>query len=121
MIDSRVILDSPGAEKLLGRGDMLYIPPDQAKPRRIQGTFVDDKEIASLIEYLKQQGLKPEYSQEVIETKTVSGATAPNGATIDDVDDLFEDAVRVCVNYDKASASLLQRRLSIGYARALAS
>ncbi|QHO63270.1 DNA translocase FtsK [Candidatus Chazhemtobacterium aquaticus] len=118
MIDSRVILDSPGAEKLLGRGDMLYIPPDQAKPRRIQGTFVDDKEIASLIEYLKQQGLKPEYSQEVIETKTVSGATAPNGATIDDVDDLFEDAVRVCVNYDKASASLLQRRLSIGYARA---
>ena len=118
MIDSRVIIDYPGAEKLLGRGDMLYIPPDQAKPHRIQGTFVDDKEIASLIDFLKQQGLKPEYSQEVIETKATSAATAPNGAIIDDVDDLFEDAVRVCVNYDKASASLLQRRLSIGYARA---
>ncbi len=116
MIDSRVILDSPGAEKLLGRGDMLYIPPDQAKPRRIQGTYVTDKEINNLIEHLKKQGVKPEYSQEV--TQIAKSATATNGETIDDADDLFEDAVRICVNYDKASASLLQRRLSIGYARA---
>lgn len=119
MIDSRVILDSPGAEKLLGRGDMLYVPPDQAKPRRIQGTFVTDKEIGSLIDHLKKQGIKPEYAQEVTQlTAGSKNPQAPNGAVLDDVDDLFEDAVRVCVNYDKASASLLQRRLSIGYARA---
>lgn len=119
MVDSRVILDSPGAEKLLGRGDMLYIPPSESKPRRIQGTFVDDSEINSLIDYLLKAGVKPEYTEEVTEVHSTSpAATAPNGEALADLDELFEDAIRVCINYDKASASLLQRRLSIGYARA---
>ncbi|MBD3279602.1 MAG: DNA translocase FtsK, partial [Candidatus Pacebacteria bacterium] len=66
MTDSRVILDMPGAEKLLGRGDMLFIPPDQSKPSRIQGTFVSDREAKSLIDFIKSQGQEPEYKEEVI-------------------------------------------------------
>lgn len=120
MIDSRVIIDSPGAEKLLGRGDMLFIPPEDSKARRIQGTFVDDAELNRLVEYLKQAGVEPEYSQEVTSAYVAKGPSSfgAGGEALGDVDDLFEEAVRVCVEYDKASASLLQRRLSIGYARA---
>lgn len=118
MIDSRVIIDTPGAEKLLGRGDMLYIPPDQAKPRRIQGAYVDDGEINGLIHYLQSIGLTPEYQEEVTTGFAAKGKVTANGQELDDVDEQFEDAVRVCAEYGKASASLLQRRLSIGYARA---
>ena len=115
-IDSRVILDTQGAEKLLGKGDMLFLPPEQAKPARIQGAFVSDKEIGSLVSFIKNQGVDPQYTEEVT-TMTRSGQVAVPG--IDgDVDDLFGDAVREVVQYDRASASLLQRRLSIGYARA---
>lgn len=116
VVDSRVIIDMPGAEKLLGRGDMLYIPPDQAKPTRIQGAFVSDPEIQNLIDYLKQTGLEPEYEEEVLDQyskkktmETIAG---------EEVDEMFEEAVRVVCRFDRASASLLQRRLSIGYARA---
>ncbi len=122
MIDSRVILDSPGAEKLLGRGDMLFIPPGQAKPSRIQGAFVADKEISSLIDFLKKQGVQPNYTEEVttmpVTTKNGRGGSSfisPNGESRDA---LFEEAVRIVVQNDKASASLLQRKLSVGYARA---
>lgn len=117
MVDSRVILDSPGAEKLLGRGDMLYIPPNQAKPTRIQGTFVSEPEIKKLIEFLKQSGVKPQYTEEVT-TKYKAQAPSAVGADGEDVDDLFDDAVRSVCEYDRASASLLQRRLKVGYARA---
>jgi S-DNA-T family DNA segregation ATPase FtsK/SpoIIIE len=116
-VDSRVIIDTPGAEKLLGRGDMLYIPPDQAKPTRIQGTYVTDPESKRILDHVKNLGVQVEYTKEVttqFATKKIVGA---NG-TPEDVDDMFEDAVRVITNYDKASASLLQRKLSIGYARA---
>lgn len=123
MVDSRVILDSPGAEKLLGRGDMLYIPPNQAKPTRIQGTFVSDAEINQLINYLRQIGVRPDYNLAVTEKyqpgKSAGGRT---GATFDEngaeVDDLFDQAIRTIVQNHNASASFLQRRLSIGYARA---
>lgn len=115
--DSRVILDSTGAEKLLGRGDMLYVPPDQAKPHRIQGTFVTDKEIRDLISYLRDQVKEPDYEEEVVtkfESATVGGGL---GGT-DEVDELFDEAVKIVQKSDKGSASYLQRRLSVGYNRA---
>ena len=121
MVDSRVIIDQPGGEKLLGRGDMLYIPPDQAKPTRIQGAFVSDREIHGLIDFLKKQGVVPQYTQEVT---TMPGANrggrgssfiSPNG---EDRDQLFEESVRIIIQFNNASASFLQRKLSVGYARA---
>ena len=114
-VDSRVILDTQGAEKLLGRGDMLYLPPEQAKPVRIQGSFISDKEINALVSFLKNQGVTPQYTEEVT-TMTKSGMAPVAG--LGEVDPLFQDAVREVCQYDRASASLLQRRLSIGYARA---
>ncbi|OGE62549.1 hypothetical protein A2967_01885 [Candidatus Daviesbacteria bacterium RIFCSPLOWO2_01_FULL_41_32] len=114
MIDSRVILDGPGAEKLLGRGDMLYLPPDASKPMRIQGVFVQDGEINNLIKYLKSTGIAPQYTAEVIEMPL--GRVGGQGGG--EKDDLFEEAVRTICQYDRASASLLQRRLKVGYARA---
>jgi S-DNA-T family DNA segregation ATPase FtsK/SpoIIIE len=117
MVDSRVILDTPGAEKLLGRGDMLYIPPDQAKPTRIQGAYVSEPEIQKIIEFLKKTGFQPVYAEEVLEMpvgKTMPLVVGEGG----EKDDLFDEALRIVCQYDRASASLLQRRLSIGYARA---
>ncbi|MBU0569662.1 DNA translocase FtsK, partial [Patescibacteria group bacterium] len=115
-VDSRVILDTQGAEKLLGRGDMLYLPPERAKPTRLQGAFVSDKDINSLVSFLKNQGVAPQYTEEVT-AMTRPGATTIPG--IDgEMDDLFKNAVEAVCLYDRASASLLQRRLSIGYARA---
>lgn len=119
MIDSRVVLDMPGAEKLLGRGDMLYIPPDQAKPTRIQGTFVSDQEVAKVVEFFKKQQIPVQYTEEVTTQPTASmkksGQSMGGG---DGKDQLFEDALRLICQHDRASASLLQRRLSVGYARA---
>jgi S-DNA-T family DNA segregation ATPase FtsK/SpoIIIE len=115
-VDSRVILDTQGAEKLLGRGDMLYLPPEQAKPMRIQGAYVSDKEVNELVSFLKNQGVTPQYTEEVT-TMTKSGIVAPPGFE-GDIDPLFTKAVEEVCQYDRASASLLQRRLSIGYARA---
>ncbi|MCL4360665.1 DNA translocase FtsK [Patescibacteria group bacterium] len=120
MIDSRVIIDMPGAEKLLGRGDMLYVPPDQSKPSRIQGTFVSEHEVNKVVDFLKSKNTPVAYTEEVVNQPlsgwkkgTGGGTTAPDGK-----DALFEDALRLICQHDKASASLLQRRLSVGYARA---
>lgn len=115
-VDSRVILDVPGAEKLLGRGDMLFIPPTEAKPARIQGAFVSDAEINRVIDFLKKSGVQPQYTEEVTKmpTKMYGGNLSGGG----EQDPLFAEAVRIVCQYDRASASLLQRRLSIGYARA---
>lgn len=116
MIDSRVIIDQPGAEKLLGKGDMLFVPPDASKPLRIQGVHVSDTEIRNLIGFLKKSGVEPEYTEEVISMpvgKMKAGAGAGG-----ERDEFFEEAVRTVCQYDRASASLLQRRLKIGYARA---
>lgn len=117
MIDSRVILDTPGAEKLLGRGDMLYIPPDQAKPTRIQGAYVSEKEVKKLVDYLKSKTPAVEYTEEVTAEPMIlkKGALSEG---LDGRDSLFAEAVRIVCQYDRASASLLQRRLSIGYSRA---
>lgn len=115
MVDSRVIIDQPGAEKLLGRGDMLFLPPDASKPVRIQGVFLSDAEINNLIKYLKELGVAPQYTAEVTEMPLGRWGGKGNGG---DRDDLFEEAVRTVCQYDRASASLLQRRLKVGYARA---
>lgn len=116
MVDSRVILDQPGAEKLLGRGDMLYIPPESSKPTRIQGVF-SDPDVKPLVEYLKQTGIQPEYAQEVTEMTYNTGGGRLGGSS-GEKDALFDDALRTIIEYDQASASLLQRRLKVGYARA---
>jgi len=115
-IDSRVIMDTQGAEKLLGKGDMLFLPPDQAKPARIQGAFVNDEEIKKLVSFIKNQGVPAQYTDEVT-TQTKSGKAAIPGVS-GETDNLFAEAVKAVCQYDRASASLLQRRLSIGYARA---
>jgi DNA segregation ATPase FtsK/SpoIIIE, S-DNA-T family len=117
MIDSRVIIDTPGAEKLLGKGDMLYIPPEAAKPSRIQGTFISDPETNRILDYVKNLGVSIEYTDEVT-TKFAPKQIIGTDGIAEDLDDLFEESVQVVTAHDKASASLLQRRLSIGYARA---
>lgn len=122
LIDSRVILDGPGAEKLLGRGDMLYVPPDSAKPTRIQGTFVSEKEVQKLVHFLKEKSPVVNYTEEVTEQpvliKKGMGANASGSNGMDGKDQFLEEAIRIICQYDKASASLLQRKLSIGYSRA---
>src|SRR5260221_7753141 len=116
MIDSRVIIDQPGAEKLLGRGDMLFLSPDAAKPVRIQGVLVTDPEIRDITKFLKEQGIAPSYTAEVTDTPVhIKGrGNSSMGANGDSQDDLFEEAVRTVCQYDRASASLLQRRLKVG-------
>jgi len=120
MIDSRVILDTPGAEKLLGRGDMLYTPPDQAKPTRIQGAFISEKEVKKTVDYLKSKGIPVEYTEEVLTQplplKKGSGGNVSQGA--DGKDAQLEEAIRIVCQFNTASASFLQRKLSIGYSRA---
>lgn len=118
MIDSRVIIDMPGAEKMLGRGDMLYIPPDQAKPTRIQGTFISEKEVQKTVAFLKTKNAPVEYTEEVTNMPMSWKKSGGTSFGDDGRDELFEEAVRTVCQYDRASASLLQRRLSIGYARA---
>lgn len=124
MIDSRVIIDQPGAEKLLGRGDMLYVPPEAAKPSRIQGAFISDKETRQLIDFLKKQGIAPNYTEEVTTMpitsgrKNLKGMLQSSDSQGTDHDDLFDEALRLIIQNDNASASFLQRKLSIGYARA---
>lgn len=117
MIDSRVIIDSPGAEKLLGRGDMLYVPPDRPLPTRIQGTYVTNKEIKSLIEFLKASGEEAvEYEAEVTEKYLSDGGAEPTESG--ERDPLFEEAAGVVMAAGKASTSYLQRKMSLGYNRA---
>jgi len=113
MTDSRTILDFSGAEKLLGRGDMLFISSDLSKPKRLQGAYVSDKEIKRVVEYLRNVR-EPNYQNEIVEkTATLEGF---NGNLIDD--ELLPQAREAVIQAKRASASLLQRRLRVGYARA---
>lgn len=120
MTDSRVILDTPGAEKLLGRGDMLYIPPELAKPVRVQGCFVSDKEINRLIDFLKTKKTT-DYNDQILSQPVNSQNTlSKNIVSVngEDRDALFDQAVKLIQESGKASSSLMQRRLKLGYARA---
>ncbi len=114
--DSRTILDMAGAEKLLGRGDMLLMTSDSAKPKRLQGAFVTDEEIHRVISYIKKQAGEVEYHDEVTKPKQSSGGLA--GGIDEDADPLLLEARRLVIEAGKASASYLQRRLRIGYSRA---
>jgi S-DNA-T family DNA segregation ATPase FtsK/SpoIIIE len=110
-VDSRVVLDNSGAEKLIGRGDMLYLPYYLNKPERIQGCFVTSNEIEMITGYIKGEK-EPEYNVDI--SKKISQSGKKNM----EVDDFFYDALKILVDFGQASASFLQRRLKIGYSRA---
>jgi DNA segregation ATPase FtsK/SpoIIIE, S-DNA-T family len=114
-IDSRTILDGSGAEKLVGRGDMLYLGPDLTKPKRIQGVFLSDNETADVIKFIKSHG-EAEYEEAL--SSSSSGSGSYSGGFGDSDEPLINEAVEIIKESGKASASLLQRRLKLGYARA---
>ena len=118
-IDSRVILDSTGAENLIGMGDMLLAKPEYPKPIRIQGPYIPDDEIVAVVAHLKSQG-EPEYHSEILKTNVVTlGDSSPSGEGGSEADDpLLWEAADVVVSSDLGSTSNLQRRLKVGYARA---
>jgi S-DNA-T family DNA segregation ATPase FtsK/SpoIIIE len=116
-IDSRTILDSPGAEDLIGRGDMLYQPSDLPRPMRLQGVFVSDPEIGRVTQHWRDQIDDPRYDLSILASDDEVAGGGDDLAD-EDADRLLPDAVSVIREYDRASASLLQRRLRIGYARA---
>ena len=116
LVDSRTILDCSGAEKLLGRGDMLFLTADLSKPKRIQGAFISENEANGVANYLKGDE-EPEYDESVV-GKSVGGTVSMFGGPSDDHDAMFEEAKTAVLQAGKASASLLQRRLKVGYARA---
>ena len=116
-IDSRVILDTSGAEKLLGQGDMLYTPPQSSVPSRVQGALVEDHELQAMVDFVTNNSVQA-FNQELVQVAT---GTAPAGSATpggDKVDELFNDAVTVVLQSKRGSASLLQRSMGIGYTRA---
>lgn len=114
-IDSRTILDMVGAEKLLGKGDMLFYPSGQSKPSRIQGAFVTDKEVEQIVDFLRKSS-RPGYTQEMVDQITAVAKTA--GGPSEEIDEFFEQAVDLILEKEKASVSMLQRQFRIGYNRA---
>ena len=117
-IDSRTILDQMGAEALLGQGDMLYLPPGTGYPQRVHGAFVSDQEVHRVVEYLKAQG-EPQYIDGVLNSLEDSGDSGDAGPTLDaEADPLYDQAVDIVVKSRRASISLVQRNLRIGYNRA---
>jgi S-DNA-T family DNA segregation ATPase FtsK/SpoIIIE len=114
-VDSRTIIDMTGAEKLLGRGDMLWLPPDSPKPTRAQGVFVSDPEIDLVTRHWKQQR-EPRYDLSILEDKERARAREDGGDEIDD--DRYEEAVEIVQRAGQASVSMLQRKMTIGFARA---
>ncbi len=119
-VDSRTILDKGGAEKLLGRGDMLYHPSGSRAATRVQGAFVDDSEIEKVLEFIKENVGETHYSEDLAE-EIERCATGENGVTPDveeDGDELLPEAIELALNQGKISTSSIQRRLSVGYSRA---
>lgn len=117
--DSRTILDSLGAEKLLGRGDMLFQTAEISKPKRIQGAFLSEEEIKKIVRYSKQKGHGPKFVDGITEKQKAQGIGGIGlDGTTGDEDDLLLEAKEVVINMGKASASLLQRKLRVGYSRA---
>jgi DNA segregation ATPase FtsK/SpoIIIE, S-DNA-T family len=116
-VDSRTILDAMGADKLLGKGDMLYLPPGSAKLIRAQGALITDNEIASIVEFIAKQG-KPNYDMEIHQQLSKPSASYGDESGIDEDEDLIQQCIEVIRSEQKASVSLLQRRLRLGYTRA---
>jgi S-DNA-T family DNA segregation ATPase FtsK/SpoIIIE len=117
-VDSKTILDSLGAEKLLGQGDMLFMTAEISKPKRIQGAFVSDNEIRKICNYLREKGGEPNYLEGIVEKQKVSGVAGVGLNDDMEEDDLLGDAKDIVLDTGKASASFFQRRLRVGYARA---
>jgi S-DNA-T family DNA segregation ATPase FtsK/SpoIIIE len=116
-VDSRTILDAMGADKLLGKGDMLYLPPGSAKLIRIQGTLITDGELQSIVDFIAKQG-KPSYEVEIHQQlQKAGGLEIENGGSGED-EDLIQQCIEVIRSEQKASVSLMQRRLRLGYTRA---
>lgn len=120
-VDSRTILDSVGAEKLLGKGDMLYFPAGAPKPARVQGAFVSDEEVEKIVDFIKQNGTAT-YSEDILETIENSNKTdkeiAMEKDEDDDTDPFLMDAIETVVETGQASTSFIQRKFKVGYARA---
>ncbi len=116
-IDSRTILDQMGAESLLGQGDMLYLPPGTGYPQRVHGAFVSDQEVHKVAEHLKAQG-EPQYIEGVLDAQEESADATAGGGGSAEADPLYDKAVAVVLETRRASISMVQRRLSIGYNRA---
>jgi len=115
-VDSRTIIDTNGAEHLLGRGDMLFLPPGTSRLIRVHGAYVDETEIGKIVAHAKAQA-KPEYNETITQSEEEAlGLEEGSG----EHDELFEEALRICVEMKRASTSVLQRRLRIGYGRAAA-
>jgi len=115
-IDSRTIIDTNGAEQLLGRGDMLFLPPGTSRLIRVHGAYIDETEIGRIVAHIKSQG-PPAYDESITQSdEEALGLETSDG----DHDELFEEALRICVEMKRASTSVLQRRLRIGYGRAAA-
>jgi S-DNA-T family DNA segregation ATPase FtsK/SpoIIIE len=115
-VDSRTIIDSNGAEHLLGRGDMLFLPPGSSRLVRVHGAYIDENEINRIVHHIKSQG-PPAYDETITQSdEEALGLEETNG----EHDELFEEALRICVEMKRASTSVLQRRLRIGYGRAAA-
>lgn len=116
-IDSRTVLDMTGAEKLLGNGDMLFLAGDSAKPRRIQGSFISENEVKRVVGFLREEVEAPEYEESIFEAK-VEDSSLESDEFSEGSDPLYEEAKNLVIRVQKASASYLQRRFRIGYARA---
>jgi S-DNA-T family DNA segregation ATPase FtsK/SpoIIIE len=116
-VDSRTILDAMGADKLLGKGDMLYLPPGSAKLIRAQGALITDQEINSIVEFISKQG-KPSYEIEIHQRLSKPAGGFDDDEGIDEDEELIEQCIEVIRSEQKASVSLLQRRLRLGYTRA---
>jgi S-DNA-T family DNA segregation ATPase FtsK/SpoIIIE len=115
-IDSRTIIDTNGAEQLLGRGDMLFLPPGTSRLIRVHGAYIDETEIGRIVSHIKSQG-PPAYDESITQSdEEALGLETSDG----EHDELFEEALRICVEMKRASTSVLQRRLRIGYGRAAA-
>ena len=120
-VDSRTILDQVGAEKLLGKGDMLYFPSGAPKPSRVQGAFVSDEEVEKIVDFIKSNGTAT-YNEDILEsienTNKSDKELAQEQAADDDTDPFLMDAIQTVVETGQASTSFIQRRFKVGYARA---
>lgn len=116
-VDSRTILDMAGAEKLLGKGDMLFMPIGESKPIRIQGAFISDKEVENIVMFLKESG-EVNYEKDIMDNiETFTNSTTETDE--DETDELLSEAINIAVEYGQISVSMLQRRLRIGFNRVI--
>ena len=114
--DSRTILDQVGAEKLLGRGDMLYYPIGENKPVRVQGAFISEEEVENVVEFIKQPDEETDYSEDIL--NHINNEVTTEAAITNEGDELLEEAIKIVVEYKQASTSFIQRKLRVGFNRA---